>query len=301
VLGKDFSPLDNCGETWEISGVKGNISIVREGELLGCDLESLVDIYREKLVGDMVYDRYGYEFPLLVKFIDANDDLSVQVHPDDALAQKRHNSYGKTEMWYIFQADPGARLNVGFNQPMDKEKYEHIVDSGRIEEALNWVDVHKDDVFFLPAGRVHSIGKGILLAEIQQSSDITYRIYDFDRTDARGNKRDLHTKEAAEALDFTYHAEYKTMYEDMKNTIVPLVKCPYFTTNKLHYDTFVSRKYHHLDSFVIYVCMEGSLTMEYSEGTVGMEKGEAVLVPATEKEITLTPNREFKILESYIE
>ena len=228
VLGKNYSPLPNCGETWEISGVEGNLSKVKEGELKGCDLVSLIDTYREQLVGKKVFDRFGLEFPLLVKFIDANDDLSVQVHPDDTQARLRHNSFGKTEMWYIFQADEGARLNAGFNRPLSKEQYKQYVDNGKVMDILNWVDVQEDDVFFLPAGRVHSIGKGILLAEIQQTSDITYRIYDFDRKDSEGNERQLHTEEALDVIDFTYHDEYKTRYKDQVNEVVELVQCPYF-------------------------------------------------------------------------
>jgi mannose-6-phosphate isomerase len=300
ILEKDYAPLPNCGETWEISGVEGNLSKVAEGDLRGCDLLSLLDTYREQLVGGKVFERYGLEFPLLVKFIDANDDLSVQVHPDDEMAHERHNSFGKTEMWYIFQADEGARLNAGFNRQMNKKQYRQYVEDGKVMEILNWVDVQADDVFFLPAGRVHSIGKGILLAEIQQTSDITYRIYDFDRRDDQGNQRDLHTEEALDAIDFTYHNEYKTKYKDRINEVVELVQCPYFTTNKLHFKKEVSRNYADLDSFVIYVCMEGRFTLRYSEGEINVRKGDAILVPAVEKNITLAPDTEFKILESYI-
>ena len=301
ILGKDFGKLPNCGETWEISGVKGNISVVSEGSLEGKNLQDLLANYKEALVGASVYKKFGDEFPLLVKFIDANDDLSVQVHPDDELAMKRHNSFGKTEMWYIFQADNDATLNAGFNKPLTKDQYLEHFDKGELMDILNIDHVNSDDVYFLPAGRVHYIGKGCLLAEIQQTSDVTYRMYDFDRTDDAGNKRELHTEESLDAIDFSYHENYKTEYADQENAIVPLVSCQYFTTNKLHYTSEVVRDHSDRDSFVIYVCMEGALDMNYGDNTVSVKKGEAVLVPASIKKLTLSPKGEFKMLESYIE
>jgi len=300
VLGKDFGGLPNCGETWEISGVKGNISVVKDGSLEGRDLQSLVSEYKERLVGSKSYEKYGDEFPLLVKFIDANDDLSVQVHPDDALAARRHDSFGKTEMWYIFQADDDAKLNSGFNRPLTREQYLEYFNQGKLMEILNIENVYADDVYFLPAGRVHFIGKGCLLAEIQQSSDVTYRMYDFERIDDSGKKRQLHTEESLDAIDFSYYDKYKTPYVDKINEIVPLVSCQYFTTNKLHFNTSIERDHHDLDSFVIYVCMEGGLTMKYPNGSIKIPKGEAVLVPAEMEQLTLVPNGEFKMLESYI-
>lgn len=300
ILNKDFGDLPNCGETWEISGVPGNISIVKEGRLRGRDLKSLLAEYRGALVGERVYEKYGDEFPLLVKFIDANDDLSVQVHPDDELAARRHNSFGKTEMWYIFQADEDATLNSGFNRPLTKGQYLKYFEEGRLMEILNIEKVKADDVFFLPAGRVHYIGKGCLLAEIQQSSDVTYRMYDFDRTDDHGRKRDLHTEQSIDAIDFTYHDIYKTSYQDKLNNIVPLVSCQYFTTNKLHYKVQVERDHTSHDSFVIYVCMEGGMNLKYDREAIKVSKGDAVLIPAEIKNITLQPQGEFKVLESYI-
>jgi mannose-6-phosphate isomerase len=300
VLNKDFGELPNCGETWEISGVKGNISVVSHGSFKGQNLEQILALYQARLVGKAVYDKYGEEFPLLVKFIDANDDLSVQVHPDDALAKKRHSSFGKTEMWYVFQADAEATLNSGFNRPLTKEQYLDYFQHGKLMEILNIEKVEADDVYFLPAGRVHYIGKGCLLAEIQQSSDITYRIYDFDRKDDQGNTRELHTAQAIDAIDFTYLSAVKSRYTDRVNEVVPLVSCPYFTTNKLHYNVPVSRDYSNLDSFVIYVCMSGELALEYPGGTVSLKMGEAILVPAEIKKLNLIPKGWFKMLESYI-
>jgi len=300
VLNKDYGNLPNCGETWEISGVKGNISIVREGSLAGKDLQHLLMEYQGKLVGEHVYKKFGNEFPLLVKFIDANDDLSVQVHPDDKLAKKRHNSFGKTEMWYIFQADDDATLNAGFNRPLTREQYLDYVQKGQLMDILNIEHVKSDDVYFLPAGRVHYIGKGCLLAEIQQTSDVTYRIYDFDRRDDHGNKRELHTDESLDAIDFTYHNDYKSEYQDRENEVVKLVSCEYFTTNKLHCNKLIERDFSKLDSFVIYVCMEGGLVLDYGDGNIDLQKGEAVLVPAVISKISMIPKGEFKVLESYI-
>jgi mannose-6-phosphate isomerase len=300
ILEKDFSPLPNCGETWEISGVPGNISVVSEGSLKGKDLRSLIDEFKGALTGETIYKKFGNDFPLLVKFIDANDDLSIQVHPNDALAKQRHDSFGKTEMWYIFQADKGAKLNSGFNRPLTKEQYLEYFNNKKLMDILNFDEVQKDDVFFLPAGRVHSIGKGCLLTEIQQTSDVTYRIYDFDRVDDNGNPRELHTEESLDAIDFTYHDQYKAVYEDKVNEVVKLVSCPYFTTNKLHFTREIIRDHSDLDSFVIYVCMEGNLTMGYESGTTEVKKGEAILAPASLKKITLTPHNGFKMLESYV-
>ncbi len=300
ILDKDFAPLPNCGESWEISAHGDDISVVSHGSLEGRRLDDLITKYKGKLVGESVYNKFGNKFPLLVKFIDANDDLSIQVHPGDEVAQRRHNSFGKTEMWYIIQADEDAELSSGFKGPLDKDEYLEQFNSGKLMDLLNIEKVKPDDVFFLPAGRVHHIGKGCLLTEIQQTSDLTYRIYDFDRTDDQGNKRELHTKESLEAIDFEYHEHAKTIYEDKKNELVKLVSCDYFTTNKMHYTQAVDLDYSALDSFVIYVCMEGSLTLESKHGIIEMKKGESLLLPATIEKITLSPISEFKLLESYI-
>ncbi len=251
VLGKDFSPLPNCGETWEISGVSGNISEVANGPLQGKDLKSLISQYKGSLVGEKVFEKFGEEFPLLIKFIDANDDLSIQVHPDDELGMKRHNSFGKTEMWYVLQADPGSTLISGFNQEVNREKYLEAFNAGKLTDILNKEQVNDEDVFFLPAGRVHTIGKGLLIAEIQQTSDITYRIYDFDRVDDQGNKRELHVEEALDAIDYNYYDAYKTNYAKNLNEVVKMVSCQYFTTNKLHFNQAVERDHSSLDCFKI--------------------------------------------------
>jgi mannose-6-phosphate isomerase len=301
ILDKDFSPLPNCGETWEISGVKGNESVVKNGPLSGKSLPALIEEYQSKLLGERVYKKYGKEFPLLVKFIDANDDLSIQVHPNDELARKRHNCFGKTEMWYIFQADEGARLNSGFKKTIDKETYLRHLNNNTLDEILNFEEVNVGDVFFLPAGRVHYIGKGICLAEIQQTSDITYRIYDFDRTDDKGQKRELHTEQALDAIDFNHYKDYKTKYELKLDEPVKLVSCPYFTTNLLILTREVNRKYSGLDSFVIYVCVEGEGKLDYGKGVMDYKKGDSILIPAEMKEVKILPSGESKILEVYIQ
>jgi mannose-6-phosphate isomerase len=299
-LGKDFSPLPNCGETWEISGVKSDVSVVANGPLTGTSLSSLLEQEKENLVGKNVYKRFGNEFPLLVKFIDANDDLSIQVHPDDTLAKERHQSFGKTEMWYVIQADKGASLISGFNQKVDRELYLKKFNEGKLTDILNKEAVVNDDVFFLPAGRVHTIGKGLLIAEIQQTSDITYRIYDFDRVDDKGNKRELHTEEALGAIDYNFYDDIKTKYQPTQNEVVELVTCPYFTTNILEFTESTSRDYTAFDSFVIHICVEGSYTLNYGAEELPVNMGDCILIPATTKKVELNTNSGFKILESYI-
>lgn len=301
VLGKDFSPLSNCGETWEISGVKGNESMVRNGQLAGYSLPEVIRTFKGDLVGEKVFEKFGDEFPLLVKFIDANDDLSIQVHPDDALAKARHDSFGKTEMWYVIQADENAKLVSGFNKPIDKETYLKYFNEKKLFDILNQEIVHSDDVYFLPAGRVHTIGKGLLIAEIQQTSDITYRIYDFDRRDANGNTRELHVDQALDAIDYQYFDDYKTQYEAANNQPSSLVECDYFHTQKIVFDEIVERNYTDLDSFVIYVCLEGEFELGYGPSqSIRVNKGDAVLVPACFKEIGLHPLKPSNILESYV-
>jgi mannose-6-phosphate isomerase len=300
VLGKDFSPITHCGETWEISAVEGDVSVVDGGSLDGRPLDQLIETYKEELVGKHVYEQYDSKFPLLIKFIDAREDLSIQLHPNDELAQKRHNSFGKTEMWYAFQADPGAKVRSGFNRPIDQDTYLQHLEAKKLDDILNVMDVQPDDVFFLPAGRVHSIGAGMLVAEIQQTSDVTYRIYDFDRKDAQGNTRELHTQQALEAIDYQHYDEYKTAYNKNKNEVASLVDIPYFTSNRLYFDRPVTRDYAALGSFVIYVCVDGALSLVTEGSTVEMKKGEAVLLPAAIKKVELKPSPIFKLMECYV-
>ena len=300
-LGKDFSPLANCGETWEISGVKSDVSVIANGPLHGISLADLLANEKEKLIGNKVYERFGNDFPLLIKFIDANDDLSIQVHPNDELAKKRHNSFGKTEMWYVLQADEGASLISGFSQNIDEAVYLEKFNSGNLSDVLNKEVAEAGDVFFLPAGRVHTIGKGLLIAEIQQTSDITYRIYDFDRVDDKGNKRELHVKEALAALDYQFYDSYKTQYQPQKNEVVELVACKYFTTNVLDFTENIVKNYSYLDSFVIHICLEGSYILKYGIEELPVNMGDCILIPATTNKVELVTNTGFKILETYID
>lgn len=301
ILEKDFSPLSNCGETWEISGVKGNVSIVSNGSLKGKSLQELLSSYGAELIGKKSFDASPDEFPLLVKFIDANEDLSIQVHPNDELAKQRHDSLGKTEMWYVMQADEGAELISGFNREMDRETYQSYFESGRLMEVLNKESVKKDDVFFLPAGRVHTIGKGLMIAEIQQTSDITYRIYDFDRTDDQGNKRDLHVEEALDAIDYKFYESYKTDYSPSLNERSALAKSQYFVTNKVSLNKPFLSDYSKLDSFVIYVVLGGSGNIKFHDNQIlNVQMGDCVLLPASMGKVEIVPDAQLDILESHI-
>ncbi|MGV8877991.1 MAG: type I phosphomannose isomerase catalytic subunit [Sphingobacteriaceae bacterium] len=299
-LHKDFAPLPNCGETWEVSGVKNDVSVVASGALQGETLAELVEKYQADLVGQQVYERFGNEFPLLVKFIDANEDLSIQVHPNDELAKKRHNSLGKTEMWYILEADPGSTLISGFNQPLDENTYLDKFNSGHLMDVLNKEKAIGGDVFYLPAGRVHTIGKGLLLAEIQETSDVTYRIYDFDRVDANGNKRELHTAEALAAIDFKAYPEYKTSYTPKDNDTVNLVTSSHFITNLVNFSQPTQKDYTALDSFVIHVCVEGTYDLVFDGKSYPVKAGECLLLPNNVNHVQLNTSTGFKFLETYI-
>jgi mannose-6-phosphate isomerase len=300
VLGKN-SGNEKIGESWELSGVPGDISVVKNGFLKDNNLQELIEVYMGDLVGDSIYERFGLEFPVLIKFIDAQDDLSIQVHPDDKLAGERHHSYGKTEMWYIMEAGADSKLIVGFNREMDRDRYVRAVDEGKLEDILNFVKVSKDDVFFIPAGRIHAIGKNILLAEIQQTSDITYRIYDWNRVDSGGNPRELHTGLAVDAIDYALPPDCKTRYEQVRQGTAGLVKCPYFTTAKIRFDRELEKDYQNLDSFVIYICTSGACTVHYAQGHTEISKGETLLIPAVLKNIHLVPSMPTELLEVYIE
>ncbi|MFT6882608.1 MAG: mannose-6-phosphate isomerase [Marinoscillum sp.] len=300
VLGKEFAPLPNCGETWELSGVNENISEVSNGALSGKLLTEIISEYGSDLLGSRVLKDYGSEFPLLIKFIDAADDLSIQVHPDNVLAKKRHNSFGKTEMWYIMQADEGATLISGFNTELDRASYQKAFDEGKLNDILNRELAEAGDVFFLPAGRVHTIGKGLLLAEIQQTSDVTYRIYDFDRKDAQGNLRELHLEESLDAIDYKKYDHYKTPYQPQKDKSVELAKCEYFFTNRLDLTGDMAVDHSGLDSFKIYICLSGKATISYEGGSESLEMGDVILVPATMESYRIETTSGVNLLETYI-
>ncbi|HLN53298.1 MAG TPA: type I phosphomannose isomerase catalytic subunit [Lentimicrobium sp.] len=303
VLGIDFKPLPNCGEAWMLSGVEDNPTLVSNGFLEGNELNELVEIYMGDLVGDELYNRFGNEFPILVKFIDAADWLSIQVHPDDELAAKRGIGNGKSEMWYIMAADKGSELITGFRRDSSPEEYVKYLKEKRLTEILNTETVIPGDVFYMPAGRVHALGPGILLAEIQQTSDTTYRIYDWDRVDDKGKSRELHIDQALEAIDFKAHDDYKAKYTEVRNASSNLVSAPYFTTNIIVIDKAIAKDYSELDSFVIYICIQGTLTIVHDgseEKQVKLSKGEAALIPAIIDRVDLIPSKESKILEVFI-
>lgn len=301
VLNKDYGNKPNCGESWELSGVEGYDSMVENGFLKGNSLSELIEIYMGELVGDKVYEKFGTEFPLLIKFIDAQDDLSIQVHPNDKLSKKRHQAFGKTEMWYVVDAEKGALINSGFNQPVTKQQYLEHVENGTLTDVLKFDEAHVGDVFFIPAGRIHAIGKGAMVAEIQQTSDVTYRISDYNRTDANGNLRELHTELALEAIDFSYLDDYKTKYTIQENQSVELVSCKYFTTNILEFNQPVEKDYFELDSFVIYITLEGNFEIESLAGIEKVGKGETVLIPADLNSLKLNPiSSSVKLLEVFI-
>ena len=292
----------NIGESWELSGVEGDVSVVAEGPDAGKTLTELIARDGAALLGKKNFERFGQEFPLLIKFIDARQDLSIQVHPDDKLAWERHRSKGKTEMWYVVAADEGAHLRSGFAKQVTPAEYEASVADDTITDLLADYAVRPGDVFFLPAGRVHSIGAGSFIAEIQQTSNITYRIYDFNRRDAQGNTRELHTEQAKGAIDYTVLPDYRTRYEAAQNRPVELVVCPYFTTTLYdltepqHIDLAAT------DSFVVVICMEGSGTIADDSGTaLPLRQGETVLVPASAATLTLTPAQGMKLLASRID
>lgn len=296
VLDKPIGDSENCGESWEISGVEGDISVVSEGSLQGKKLTDLIDEFKGDLIGEHVFEKFGTKFPLLIKFIDANDDLSIQVHPDDELGMKRHNSFGKTEMWYVVDAEEGATLISGFNKPTNKEEYLEVFEAGNLTDILNREDVFKDDVFFLPAGRVHTIGKGLLIGEIQQTSDITYRIYDFDRVDDQGNSRELHVEEAVDAIDYNFYDEYKTQYDHSAKE-AEIGRSQYFITNRLVLDASDERDYTKSDSCVILMCLEGEGSIDYENGSITYKLGDSILIPNCISGIRIVPSESSKLLE----
>ena len=291
------------GESWEVSDVENRSSIVADGPEEGVALGELVRRYGAELVGRSVMERFGERFPLLIKFIDARDDLSVQVHPGDELALQRHGSFGKTEMWYVVQAAPGAALYSGFSRPIDADEFRRRVEDQTLMEVLCRYEVRPGDVFFLPAGRVHAIGAGCFVAEIQQTSDVTYRIYDYDRRDANGCPRELHVAQALDAIDYTYLPDHRTHYTPRPDSAVELAHCPYFTTHLLDLTTQpMTRDFARLDSFVIYLCMAGGVSLCDDVGNVRtIRRGQTILLPATTRHITLTPETEgVKLLETFI-
>lgn len=298
-LAKDLDGLSNGGESWEISALGADLPRVANGALAGWTLPALLDRYGAALAGPQVYARHGSAFPLLVKFIDAADRLSLQTHPGDARARQRHGSCGKTEMWYVVQADPGATVVCGFNRPLDVQDFRRRLADGRLAEVLNIEPAAAGDVFFLPAGRVHTLGQGLLVAEIQQASDITYRIHDFGRTGADGKPRSLHPELALAALDFGCQPGYATRYPRQRNRVTTLVACDHFRTNLLPFDHGTTREYDG-SSAVIHVCVDGAYRLHHGDAVLEVRRGDSVLIPATLRRVRLSTQTGFTALETFV-
>ncbi len=281
------SETDTTGESWELSAVKGDVSVVSNGNLAGKSLQDLIDEDAEGLLGKSVVDRFGKDFPILIKFIDAKQDLSIQLHPNDELAKERHNSFGKTEMWYIMDADPGAQLIVGFNKDVKKEEYVESLEKDTLLELLNYEEVVEGDTFFVNTGKIHAIGAGVLLAEIQQTSDVTYRVFDFNRRDKEGNLRELHTELAVDAIDYEKKDDFKVNYPKAQDQVNAMVDCPYFKTDYLNLTQGLSQNVSERDSFTIFMCVKGSAKISNDWGTTALAKGETILLPATSTKIDI--------------
>ena len=293
------SNQENVGESWEISGVPNNETIVCDGQFKGQKLNNVVATLKDKLVGTANYKRFGNEFPLLIKFIDARQDLSIQVHPTDEIAKQQGKERGKTEMWYIMDSDADAKLYSGLKMQITPEQYKEMVENDTICDALAQYKVKADDCFFLPAGRIHAIGTGCFLAEIQQTSDVTYRIYDFKRKDKDGNYRQLHTQEASECINYNVEKDYRTEYTPKKNEGVNLVNCPYFNTAVYDLDEPMTLDYSELDSFVILIGIKGEGTIKDNEGNeTSLKVGETILIPATTQSLKVEGT--VKFLETYV-
>lgn len=297
LLSKE-SELPNVGESWEISDVEGDTSVVINGNLKGKSLKTLLELYKSDLIGNKNYEVFRNKFPLLIKFIDAKEDLSIQLHPNDKLAAKRHNSFGKTEMWYVMQADKNSNLIVGFNQKVTPETYLKHLEDKTLTKILNFDKVKEGDTYFIEVGRVHAIGAGVMLAEIQQTSDITYRVYDWDRVDGNGNERDLHNDLAIDAIDFEMKDNFRVSYSKTKNQSNEMLSCPYFTTNFIPIKGNIDKK-NDMDSFIIYICVEGDAEISTDSFSEKIKKGETILIPAIIKTYQITAQNA-KLLEVYV-
>ncbi len=292
------SELSNVGESWELSDVDGDPSLALNGEHKGKSLKQLLEAYKADLIGNKNYKVFGNKFPLLIKFIDAREDLSIQLHPNDDLAKERHDSFGKTEMWYVMQADKDSNLIVGFNQEITPEKYLNHLEDKKLTQILNFDKVKEGDTYFIEVGRVHAIGAGVMLAEIQQTSDITYRVYDWDRVDDEGNERELHNDLAIDAFNFDMPDNFRVAYAKDKNQSNRMVSCPYFTTSFLEITDAIIKN-NDKDSFMIYICVDGQVTINFFNNEETIFKGETILIPAALKDYRLSSNYA-KLLEVYV-
>jgi mannose-6-phosphate isomerase len=297
---KNADPAHLIGESWEISGVAENISVVSNGFLAGNNLEELIEVYMGDITGDAIYEKFGNEFPLLIKFIESKQDLSIQVHPGNKMARERHNAYGKTEMWYILESGKESRIYSGFKEPVTREIYEEALKKGELPGLMNIEKPVAGDVFFTPAGRIHAIGSGTILVEIQQTSDITYRIFDWDRKANDGETRELHTDLAIDAIDFKASGKTGFPATPVPNKTHNLVNCEFFTTNIINFNESVVKDYNLIDTFVIYVCTEGEFMIKWDGNSEAVIKGETVLLPAMIKDVELEPSINSTILEILI-
>ena len=298
VLNKDYDS-DTIGESWEISDVPNDETIVADGQFKGYTLKQLIQEFKGEFLGESVYKQFGEAFPLLIKFIDAKTPLSIQVHPNNEYAKTHHNSFGKNEMWYIMQADQDANIIVGFEKEIDKTQFKQHLEDKSVLEVMHHENVKKGDAFYIPTGRIHAIGAGVMLAEIQQTSDVTYRVYDYDRVDkTTGKTRDLHTDQAIEVLDFNVENSYKTVYDKELNTSNTLIHSPYFKTNFLPVKGELTKDYTNTDSFVIYMCVSGALSITHAEKEYVLQTGETMLFPASINQVVLKSNNA-EILEVY--
>ena len=288
------------GESWDISCLDRDVSVVSNGFLKGNDLRELIEVYMGELVGDKVFEEYGTEFPLLFKYLDCDDLLSVQVHPDDEIAAERHEASGKNEMWYVVSAEPGAKIYIGFKDSgISREGFIRAIAEGRVGDIIQPVEVKAGDAFFIQAGTVHALSKGVTAVEIQQSSDLTYRIFDWNRVDADGRSRELHTALAIDAVDFGLTAETSRIsYTPEPDKAVELVRCDHFTVNLMDISSELVRDYCELDSFVAYVCVEGAVSLDADGNTDKLSAGEVILIPAEVNEVSLSGNG--RILECHM-
>jgi mannose-6-phosphate isomerase len=297
---KNPSRAHNIGESWELSSVTENLSIISNGFLAGNNIEELIEVYMGDITGDSIFEKFGNEFPLLIKFIEAREDLSIQVHPGNVLAKERHHAFGKTEMWYILESEKGSKIFTGFKEGVTKEIYQEALINGKVADLLNVESVEAGDAFFTPAGRIHAIGAGIILVEIQQTSDITYRIFDWNRKIEGTEERELHTVMALDAIDFTATGECKIRKEPEPNKTENLVSCEFFNTNIIFLNETISKEYYSIDSFVVYICIDGEFNIIWDENSEKVSKGETVLLPAMIKEVILETVNEALVLEIYI-
>jgi mannose-6-phosphate isomerase len=298
---KKPSKSEKIGESWEISAVEDYQSVICNGFLAGNNLEEIIEVYMGDITGDAIYEKFSNEFPLLIKFIEAREDLSIQVHPGNELAKERHKAYGKTEMWYILENEKGSKIYTGFREGVTKENYQAAISDGTMADLLNVEYPEPGDTFFIPAGRVHAIGAGTVLVEVQQTSDITYRIFDWNRKSTGKEKRELHTDLALDAIDFNATGKSKIRKIPSLNESENLVSCEFFNTNLLLLNKPLKKEYYFIDSFVVYICVEGEFTIRWDGETETVVKGETILLPAMIKEVVLEPSGETKLLEVYIE